>query len=50
MTSDPNLALVEAPDLKASEVIISQEQIDKMTQELKDAENAHIDDAEEDNL
>ena len=50
LTSDPNLTLVEAPALKASEVMISQEQIDKMTQELKDAENAPIDDAEEDNL
>ena len=47
---DPNLTLVEAPALKAEEVFISKEQIDKMTQELKEAENAPIDDNDDDNL
>ena len=50
MTGDPNLTLVEAPALKASEVNISQEQIAQMTKELQEAENAPIDDNEDENL
>ena len=50
LTGDPNLTLVEAPALKASEVNISQEQIAQMTKELQEAENAPIDDNEDENL
>ena len=50
LTGDPNLTLVEAPALQASEVTISQEQMDKMAAELKEAENAPIDDNEDENL
>ena len=44
------MTLVEAPALKAAEVSISQDEINKMTQELKDAENAPIDDNEDEAL
>ena len=47
---EPNLTFIEAPALKAEEVLIPKEQIDKMTQELKEAENAPIDDNDDDNL
>ena len=50
LTGDPNLTLVEAPALQASEITISQEQIAKMNQELKEAENAPIDDNDDENL
>ena len=44
LTGDPNLTLVEAPALKASEVTISEEQIKQMNLDLKEAENVAIDD------
>ncbi len=50
LMGDPNLTFIEAPALKAEEVLIPKEQIDKMTQELKEAENAPIDDNDDDNL
>ena len=50
LTGDPNLTLVEAPALKASEVNISQEQIKQMQKELDEAKDIAIDDNEEDNL
>ena len=50
LTSDPNLTLVEAPALQASEVTISQEQIAKMTKELEEAKDVPIDDNEDENL
>ena len=50
LTGDPNLTLVEAPALKASEVSISQEQIAQMTKELEEAKDVAIDDNEDENL
>ena len=50
LTGDPNLTLVEAPALKPSEITISQEQINQMTNELKEAESAPIDDNDDENL
>ena len=50
LTQDPNLTLVEAPALQASEVNIPQEQILQMTKELEEAKNAVIDDNEDENL
>ena len=50
LSGDPNLTLVEAPALKASEVTISQERIAQMHKELEEANNAPIDDNEDDNL
>ena len=50
LTGDPNLTLVEAPALQASEVTISQEQIAQMTQELEEAKNAPLDDNDDENL
>ena len=44
LSGDPNLTLVEAPALKASEVTISEEQIKQMNLDLKEAENVAIDD------
>ena len=44
LTGDPNLTLVEAPALKASEINISQEQIAQMTKELEEAKDVAIDD------
>ena len=50
LSGDPNLTLVEAPALKASEVSISQEQIALMTKELEEAKDVPIDDNDDDNL
>ena len=50
LTGDPNLTLVEAPALKASEVTISQKQIEEMNHELEEAEKVAIDDNEEENF
>ena len=50
LNGDPNLTLVEAPAVKPPEVTISQEQMDKMAQELKEAQECAIDDNDEDNL
>ena len=50
LTGDPNLTLVEAPALQASEVTISQEQIAQMAKELEDAQKVAIDDNEDENL
>ena len=47
LTGDPNLTLVEAPALKASEINISQEQIAQMTKELEEAKDVAIDDNDE---
>ena len=50
LNGDPNLTLVEAPAVKPPEVTISQEQMDKMAQELKEAQECAIEDNDEDNL
>lgn len=48
LVNDPQLTLVEAPALKASEATITPEQIAQMQKELEEAKNANIDDADED--
>lgn len=48
LTGDPNLTLVEAPALAPKEFEIDPNQIVNMENELKCAENAPIDDADED--
>ena len=48
LTNDPSLTLVEAPILQAKEIEISEQQINDMQKELKEADNAPIDDADED--
>ena len=50
LSGDPNLTLVKAPALKASEVSISQEQIALMKKELEEAKDVPIDDNGDDNL
>ena len=50
LTGDPNLTLVEAPALKASEVNMTQQQIEQMEKEMNDAINQPIDDNEDENL
>jgi GTP-binding nuclear protein Ran len=48
MLQDPNLQLVEAPVLAPREFEIDPSQIQEMQKEINDAENAPIDDADED--
>jgi GTP-binding nuclear protein Ran len=48
LLSDPNLQLVEAPVLAPQEVFIDPNQIRDMEDELNKAQNAPIDDADED--
>ena len=48
LTNDPGLVLVEAPVLQPKDVEISEQQINDMQKELKEADNAPIDDADED--
>ena len=48
MLQDPNLQLVEAPVLAPKEFEIDPSQIQEMQKDLNDAENAPIEDADED--
>lgn len=48
MLGDPNLQLVEAPALAPKDLDIDPNQIREMEDELRQAENAPIDDADED--
>lgn len=48
LTQDPNLLLTEAPLLETGEITIDATQIQQMEDDLKQAENAPIDDNDED--
>ena len=48
LSGDPNLTLVEAPALAPEELTIDPNQIRQMENDLRNAENAPIDDNEED--
>jgi GTP-binding nuclear protein Ran len=48
LLGDPNLSLTEAPLIQAPEYEIDVEHLKKMEAEIMDAENAPIDDADED--
>merc|ERR1712170_76595 len=48
LTGDVDLALVEAPALQAQEFVIDPKQIQEMEEDLQKAENAVIDDNDED--
>jgi GTP-binding nuclear protein Ran len=48
LLGDPNLSLTEAPLIQAAEYTIDPEMIKSMEEDWKNAENAPIDDADED--
>ena len=48
LTGDPNLSLVEAPALQPAELTITQAQQEQLEKEYQDAQNAPIDDNDED--
>jgi GTP-binding nuclear protein Ran len=48
LTNDSGLTLTEAPSLVPQDIIIGNEQIRQMEEELRQAENAPIDDNDED--
>ena len=48
LTNDSGLTLVEAPSLAPQDITIGSEQIKQMEEELRQAENAPIDDNDED--
>ena len=50
LSGDPNLSLVEAPALAASEVNISEERLKEMAKELDEAQKAPIEDNDDDIL
>ena len=48
LTNDSGLTLVEAPSLAPKDIVIGSDQIKEMEEELRQAENAPIDDNDED--
>jgi GTP-binding nuclear protein Ran len=50
LSGDPNLSLVEAPILQASEVVIDQDQIETMNRELEDAAGRELPEGEDDDF